>query len=146
LATSSFLEDFFDVPGGDIASLGLVESDLQVSPKLVFHQSTKLIPADQHVSLLRAIVLDLNRPAVPALDRLSLFFGEFRSHGPIISCSSVVVDFAKPFVPSAAGRGLIHRPSLRIRLAVMMARSAWAALADLAGISGEESPLAFCGC
>jgi hypothetical protein len=68
------LQHLFDVPFTDVASVGLIESDLQLSTELLLHQTVELIAGNKHIHALRAVVLDLDGAAVAIVNGLPLFF------------------------------------------------------------------------
>jgi hypothetical protein len=60
------------IPFADVASIRLVESDLQFLAQLIFDQLMKLITCDDDVDAVRRVVFDFNGAAMGALDGLPL--------------------------------------------------------------------------
>ena len=74
------LEHLVDVPVANVSGVGLVKADLQLTTKLLLHQAMKFVARDEYIHALCAVIFDFDRATLSIIDRLPLFFREFRSH------------------------------------------------------------------
>jgi hypothetical protein len=79
-----FCKNFFDVPLSNVASVGLIETDLQFAPKSIVDQLLEIILGDKHIDLPGLFVLHLDGGARMIEEGLSLFIGQFGDHAVIL--------------------------------------------------------------
>lgn len=80
MSSVSFFKYFFDVPVRNIITIGLVEADLQLLPKLIFHHLPEFLFCNDDVELVRLFVLDFERLSLLLVKCLPDVLRDFRCH------------------------------------------------------------------
>lgn len=89
MSTSRLGEHLFDIPIGNIACVGLIESYLQLPPQVLVEHLGEIVLRAEKVNAMRLVIFDFNGIARVGTQRLPLFVGEFGNHGALQFCRSI---------------------------------------------------------
>jgi hypothetical protein len=77
---SRFAEHLAEIPVCHVASVGLLEIHLELTPQSLVAERLKIVACDQNVNALSTVILNFNRLARSRLKGQTLFIGELWSH------------------------------------------------------------------
>ncbi len=74
----------FDIPLSNVASIGLVETDLQLAPKRIIDNLLEIVLGDKHVDSPSLVVFDLDCRPTTIGEGLPLLGCNFRDHATVL--------------------------------------------------------------